>query len=1120
MMRVLTLALLAIPCLASPGAGGVVVRSNRQLTKVKTKIQVGVEGTCAPPYYEGGKCLKGLLVATSTVTSAGLDGSAYVEFGCLNFNSLWVRHCTDEDCAPSSCASWKALPALRPNTCIDERITFSCPEPRVMSRPTEQSGGSTSLAQHQALYDLFVGTQGLLWTSGETNWLSGDPCDGNWAGISCSDGRVTRLDMVSIGMNGTLPASFVDLVHLSDVDFSWNKDLAGPMPPLPNVQTLKLERTGVRGAMPKLSVNIRQIFLGQSKLSVSLRDFASYKSMEKLHLTGISHLTGKLGDLATASALAELDLSETQLLGFSLAGLELLPKVTLVKLAKTRVEGKIPDVFDQLRVKQLDVSGNYITGGIPASLAASASIHTVHVQNNKMDGVIPRMPKVKSLLAQSNYFSGSELQLCGDNIESADLSDNPLEMELPTDMGGGSSGCKLRSFRCHHCGLHGPLPTSYPSGLEELTLHSNRLSGELPEELGSATELEILDLDGNNLHGGIPASWKKLEHLRELRMRFNQLSGTLSTSITALPKLQILYLEHNRFTGEVNFDEMISSGSSLYSASLNNNDFGSITEITSSKLRIRPESLQKPSPGPDRSGMVILYANPKMGDVDVRPRKFCYEKSEVHNSVWDDILKKEHGFTEMDDCGDDVALSCSYKGWQANLRYAHSFQRGVWFPLTSCMSNKAKFSVQLEAMQKTFPGEFDFYPRTFILPYQYDEFQSEYGKQGDNALWLIKPMNSCCGKGIRLVKPNTITKDVIADTDEHGGWFAQWFVHPPFKFKNQKMVVRIFTILDSFAPLRLSIFNETLLFWTGKYAGDGSVGNDILTYSTDDVRQKDRYITNWFVNNLTPTLFLTFKELKAELERRGKDVPAFWERLRQVVIKSMVAVQTTMARNTRKLTLQHTIGECYIYDIAITEDLEPYVCEVNVDANMAKEVNYNTDLSPHYWEGNYNTSHAGDALEVTDYELKKDLSRDVLRLTGVTPATTESELPNAAAFVTKEVAALNCTTEQAAAAGAENALDMAFPCLTPNDVEWMARLEAKEQRMVGGGMQHGFPCANCLKYLHVMPELHRNDLVGVWWLQQKEHKNTDTRQRFSDWIGSTYLEILAKRINGKFEKQQ
>ena len=46
----------------------------------------------------------------------------------------------------------------------------------------------------------------------------------------------------------------------------------------------------------------------------------------------------------------------------------------------------------------------------------------------------------------------------------------------------------------------------YGSKLEALDLGYNRLSGEIPAELGSLSNLVILDLSGNALSGCVPSS--------------------------------------------------------------------------------------------------------------------------------------------------------------------------------------------------------------------------------------------------------------------------------------------------------------------------------------------------------------------------------------------------------------------------------------------------------------------------------------------------------------------------------------------------------------------------------------------------------------------------------------
>jgi hypothetical protein len=45
---------------------------------------------------------------------------------------------------------------------------------------------NTSDAEKQALVDLYHSTNGEDWTT-STNWLVGDPCLGNWFGVTCDD---------------------------------------------------------------------------------------------------------------------------------------------------------------------------------------------------------------------------------------------------------------------------------------------------------------------------------------------------------------------------------------------------------------------------------------------------------------------------------------------------------------------------------------------------------------------------------------------------------------------------------------------------------------------------------------------------------------------------------------------------------------------------------------------------------------------------------------------------------------------------------------------------------------------------------------------------------------------
>ena len=62
-------------------------------------------------------------------------------------------------------------------------------------------------------------------------------------------------------------------------------------------------------------------------------------------------------------------------------------------------------------------------------------------------------------------------------------------------------------------------------------LDSNRLTGEIPPELGNIANLQWLHLNSNQLTGEIPPELGNLAYLRSLELRSNQLSGCFPSSL-------------------------------------------------------------------------------------------------------------------------------------------------------------------------------------------------------------------------------------------------------------------------------------------------------------------------------------------------------------------------------------------------------------------------------------------------------------------------------------------------------------------------------------------------------------------------------------------------------------
>jgi len=78
--------------------------------------------------------------------------------------------------------------------------------------------------------------------------------------------------------------------------------------------------------------------------------------------------------------------------------------------------------------------------------------------------------------------------------------------------------------------------------LQNLTLSSNRLSGNIPPELGKLVNLQELHLHSNQLSGGVPSELGNLTNLWKLHIANNsQLSGPLPKSFMKLDRLSFFY---------------------------------------------------------------------------------------------------------------------------------------------------------------------------------------------------------------------------------------------------------------------------------------------------------------------------------------------------------------------------------------------------------------------------------------------------------------------------------------------------------------------------------------------------------------------------------------------------
>ncbi|MED6109959.1 hypothetical protein PIB30_038482 [Stylosanthes scabra] len=100
--------------------------------------------------------------------------------------------------------------------------------------------------------------------------------------------------------------------------------------------------------------------------------------------------------------------------------------------------------------------------------------------------------------------------------------------------------------------LNGTIPKEWASmKLTKIVLMTNRLSGEIPKELGNITTLTNLDLEANQFSGHVPSQLGNLINLHRLVLSSNNLSGNLPETFALLYNLLDFRISDNSFSGKI-----------------------------------------------------------------------------------------------------------------------------------------------------------------------------------------------------------------------------------------------------------------------------------------------------------------------------------------------------------------------------------------------------------------------------------------------------------------------------------------------------------------------------------------------------------------------------------------
>ncbi|KAL4454548.1 hypothetical protein ABPG74_021753 [Tetrahymena malaccensis] len=259
------------------------------------------------------------------------------------------------------------------------------------------------------------------------------------------------------------------------------------------------------------------------------------------------------------------------------------------------------------------------------------------------------------------------------------------------------------------------------------------------------------------------------------------------------------------------------------------------------------------------------------------------------------------------------------------------YQKINHFPGMFSLARKNHLARNLMKMRKQFPDQYKFFPQTWLLPAEYNDFRNQFEKsRSQQKIFIVKPEASCQGRGIFLTRS-------LDDLNPSDHYVVQRYLNKPYLIDGLKFDFRLYVLLAGCDPLRIYLYYEGLTrFATEKYQ----------EVNRDNIEDMCMHLTNYAINKDNPNFKFNQDKEKMDvghkrsltsvlqlLEDQGHDVNKLWKDIKRVLIKTIISAQPTLAHHYRSCQpdnfMNNMCFEILGFDIILDSHLKPWVLEVN-----------------------------------------------------------------------------------------------------------------------------------------------------------------------------------------------
>ncbi|XP_057955645.1 probable LRR receptor-like serine/threonine-protein kinase At1g07650 isoform X2 [Malania oleifera] len=203
-------------------------------------------------------------------------------------------------------------------------------------------------------------------------------------------------------------------------------------------------------------------------------------------------------------------------------------------LSRNLLRGSIPPQWATMRLLDLSLMGNRLSGPFPKVLANITTLTNLSIEGNLFSGPLPpeiqTMVNLQKLILSSNAFSGQlPVKLAKlTNLTDMRISDNDFSGKIPAFI---SKWTKMEKLHMQGCSLEGPIPSSISALTSLIDLRISDLKGRTSKfpPLSNMESMKTLTLRKCLLYGELPKFIGDLKNLKNLDASFNNFTWDSSS---------------------------------------------------------------------------------------------------------------------------------------------------------------------------------------------------------------------------------------------------------------------------------------------------------------------------------------------------------------------------------------------------------------------------------------------------------------------------------------------------------------------------------------------------------------------------------------------------------------